>query len=112
MEMNRTNSPDVNSRVAENVKEEQDGNAEPPHPVEFGCLAMEVGELIYDYLIGELAKDEARIFEAHMVLCLRCQTEVATFKTIFGEWRKNPDRYFRNYGKKSGGSDGRAPAKK
>ena len=96
-EINRMNYINIDSQGENAIKEDQDGSTEPPW--QFSCLTPKVGELIYDYLIGDLAKNAARTFENHLVLCLHCQAELTTFKSIFGAWKKNPQRYFRKQSK-------------
>lgn len=79
------------------MKEDKD-NKEPPYGRQFVCLAPEVGELIYDYLIGELKADTVSNVEEHIIFCLRCQADLGTLRTVVASWKRDPQVYFPNRG--------------
>jgi len=92
-------------KVMKEVNGDDDDN-EPTYRNQFRCLALEVGELIDEYLINGLEQEEAHRFEDHLLLCLYCQAEVIAFRAIVREWRNNPQQYFGRQGRKKIGFNG------
>jgi hypothetical protein len=82
------------------MNKDQD-NKEPPYEQQFRCLAPEADESIYDYLIGELKGNALLHFEAHLLVCLACQAELATLMAIVSNLRKNPRLYFPKSGQRA-----------
>jgi hypothetical protein len=64
-------------------------NEEPHYAGQLVCLDSKMGDLIEDYLIGELKPIEAAEFREHLLLCFKCQDVYAGFQTVFEIMRNN-----------------------
>jgi predicted anti-sigma-YlaC factor YlaD len=58
-------------------------NEEPHHAGQLVCLDSKIGDLMEDYLIGELNTFEAAEFREHLLLCFKCQDVYSRFQAIF-----------------------------
>ena len=67
-------------------------NEEPQHAGQLVCLDSKIGDLIEDYLIGELKPCEAAEFREHLLLCFKCQDAYSKFQSVFENMRNRRAR--------------------
>jgi hypothetical protein len=61
---------------------------------EFICIDPDLGTQVYDYYNNALPDHEARQFEAHLLLCFRCQEIVFELDEISDAIKANRERLF------------------
>lgn len=63
--------------------DESKAEEDPTFAGQFVCLAPKIGDLVIDYLIGELEPVDSAKFKNHLILCFKCQDLYFDFQIAF-----------------------------